>query len=133
MDMLISQSLYQIMLAHTQSAFPQEACGLLAGHENHISHLYLIENILQSPVAFEMNAQQQIEAMINAEEQEFRLIAVYHSHPKGPQTPSITDKKQAYYPELTQIIISLHERSNPITRAFTIINEEVTEIRLILE
>ncbi len=91
--------------------------------DNHISHIYFIENILQSPVAFEMNAQQQIEAMLNAEEQELELLAAYHSHPQGPQTPSITDMVKAYYPDLVQIIVSLHDRSHPTVRAFTIINE----------
>ena len=133
MDILINQSIYQIMLAHTQAIFPLEACGLLAGQENHISHIYLIDNILHSRVAFEMDAQQQIEAMLNAETQGLEILGAYHSHPHGPQTPSETDIAKAYYPELAQIIVSLHDKSRPSVRAFTIINEHVTEIRLLLK
>jgi proteasome lid subunit RPN8/RPN11 len=133
MKILIQPTIYQIMLAHTQHLFPQEACGLLAGQENYISHFYSIENILHSPVAFEMDAQQQIEAMLNAEERGFDLLATYHSHPHGPQTPSPTDIAKAYYPELAQIIISLHVRANPTVRGFTIIDEHVTELQLLLQ
>ena len=133
MDILINQSLYQIMLAHTQAIFPLEACGLLAGQENYISHIYLIDNSLHSRVAFEMDAQQQIEAMLHAEERGLELIAAFHSHPTGPQTPSETDIAKAYYPELVQIIVSLHDQSRPSVRAFTIINEHVTEIQLLLK
>ena len=133
MDILIRFPVYQIMLAHAQTALPMEACGLLAGQDNLISHIYIIENTLLSPVAFEMDAQQQIEAMLNVEAKELELLAAYHSHPRGPQIPSETDISKAYYPELTQIIVSLHNRSIPRVRAFTIINELVTEIRLLLK
>ncbi len=129
MDILINQSLYQIMLAHTQAIFPLEACGLLAGQENYISHIYLIDNSLHSRVAFEMDAQQQIEAMLHAEERGLELIAAFHSHPTGPQTPSQTDVAKTYYPELAQIIIALDNRENPSTRAFTIVDGEITELQ----
>jgi proteasome lid subunit RPN8/RPN11 len=103
----IQPTVFQIMLAHVQSGLPLEACGLLAGQDNFISHIYIIDNILRSPVAFEMDAQQQIEAMLNVEAQGLELIAIYHSHPQGPQAPSQTDIAKAYYPELAQIIVSL--------------------------
>jgi len=133
MDILIRPTVYQIMLAHTQAAFPLEACGLLAGQDNSVSHIYFIENILHSPVAFEMDAQQQIEVMLNSEALDLNLLAAYHSHPQGPQSPSETDIAKAYYPEMIQIIISLLDQSSPSVRAFTIINEHVADIRLILK
>ena len=133
MQPLIRRSVFQIMLAHTQASYPLEACGLLAGQDNCISHIYIIENILHSPVAYEMDPQQQLEAMLNLEDLDLELLAAYHSHPQGPQTPSETDIAKAYYPDLAQIIVSLHDQLNPIVRAFTIANEQVTEIRLQLK
>ena len=130
MDVLIRKPIYQTMLAYVQDALPLEACGLLAGRDNLISHIYLIDNIMRSPVAFEMDAQQQIEAMLHVEEQELELIAAFHSHPLGPQTPSQTDVAKAYYPELAQIIIALDSSENPSTRAFTIIHEEISELQI---
>ena len=118
------------MLAHVQDALPFEACGMLAGKDKLISHIYVIENILRSPVEFEMDAQQQFEAMMHAEEVGLELIAAFHSHPAGPQTPSQTDVARAYYPDLAQFIIALGNRSHPSTRAFTIINQEITEMKV---
>lgn len=130
MDIVIPRPIYQIMLAHVQDALPLEACGLLAGLDDLISHIYLINNILRSPVEYEMDPQQQIEAMLNVEEQGLSLIAAYHSHPMGPHTPSQTDVARAYYPELAQIIIALGDRESPSTRAFTIVDEEISELKV---
>ena len=118
----IQRSLYLTMLAHTQASFPLEACGLLAGLEERVSHLYIIENILHSPTAYEMAGRQQLEAMLHVENLGLELLAGYHSHPAGPNKPSKTDIALAYYPDLTQIIISLQDRSQPKVGAFTIID-----------
>lgn len=130
MDLRIVDTIYQIMLAYVQSRLPLEACGLLAGENGVINHIYLVENILQSPVTFEMDAQQQIEAMIHAEEQGLALLAAFHSHPFGPQTPSQTDVAKAYYPDMAQIIIALGNAGQPSVRAFTIVEQEIAELRL---
>lgn len=121
----IQRSLYLAMLAHTQAAFPLEACGLLAGSNMRVSNLYIIENILHSPTAYEMNGRQQLETMLHVEKQGSDLLAAYHSHPSGPNSPSVTDIAQAYYPDLIQLIISLRDRSQPGVGAFTIVNGQV--------
>jgi proteasome lid subunit RPN8/RPN11 len=130
MDLLIADTIYQVMLAYVQSKLPLEACGLLVGKDGIITHIYLIENILQSPVTFEMDAQQQIEAMIHAEEQGLELLAAFHSHPFGPQTPSQTDVAKAYYPDMAQIIIALGSPEQPSVRGFSIVEQAIAELRL---
>lgn len=130
MGLLISDTVYQIMLAYVQSRLPLESCGLLAGENGVISHIYCIDNILHSPVTFEMDAQQQIEAMIHAEEQGFVLLAAFHSHPFGPQTPSQTDVAKAYYPDMAQIIIALADPEQPSVRAFMIVEQEISDLPL---
>ena len=118
------------MLAHTQTAFPFEACGLLAGRNGQASHLYIIENILRSPIAYEMAGQQQLDAMLHVEKLGLDLLAAYHSHPTSPNQPSETDIAQAYYPDLIQIIISLQDRSQPSIGAFTIIDGLVQRLEI---
>ena len=128
----IRKSVLNVLFAHTQIAYPQEACGFLAGTGNYIHHLYLIENILQSHVAYEMDAQQQIEAMLHVEEIGIKLLATYHSHPTGPSFPSPTDVAQSYYPELLHLIISLKNRTEPDVKAFLIDENKIKEIKLIV-
>lgn len=130
MKIFLPKPIWQIMLAHVQQARPWEACGLLAGKEKRVAHIYLIDNVLQSPVAYEMDAPQQLQAMLHAEEEGLDLIAAFHSHPTGPETPSPTDVEKAYYPDLAQIIISLKDHTNPATRAFLIRDGNVTELSL---
>jgi proteasome lid subunit RPN8/RPN11 len=132
-QIMIRRPIFDTLLAHVQAFYPQEACGFLAGTGQSIQHQYVIENILQSTVAYEMNAQQQIEAMLHVEELGVELLASYHSHPAGPCWPSPTDIAQAYYPGLLYLIVSLNNRSTPEIKAFKIAENEVEEITLVLE
>lgn len=124
----IKQPIYESMLKQLQAAYPLEACGLLAGQDYTATRLYAINNILQSPTAYEMEPLQQVRALLEIEAVGELLLAIYHSHPQGPQTPSVTDVARAYYPEAIQIIVSLEEPTSPIVRAFTIIDGLVDEI-----
>lgn len=124
----VENSVYTAVIAEGQAGYPLEICGLLAGQNGRITHHYPIHNIHQSPVAFEMEPKQQIETMLAIEAQKQELLGIYHSHPKGPATPSPTDIAQAYYPELIQFILSLKERERPSLRAFTIVDGHVDEI-----
>lgn len=124
----LTQSQYQALLNQMQAAYPLEACGLLAGRENKVAHLYPISNIRKSPVEYEMDPTEQLAAMMDLEDRGWELIGIYHSHPHGPQVPSPTDVAQAYYPEAAYIIVSLSGQHDPGVRAFTITSGEVGEI-----
>lgn len=109
----LSRPIYELMLWYVSAEMPNEACGLLAGRDGHANHLYLIENRLHSPTAFEMSPRQQIHAMLDIEAQGLALLAAFHSHPTGPSRPSSTDVAQAYYPDVAQIILSLQQPAQP--------------------
>lgn len=126
----ISRPDYQTMLAQLQAAYPLEACGLMAGRDRRVERLYPIDNILSSPTAYEMDPHQQLQAMLTIEEAGWDLIAIYHSHPHGPETPSATDVDRAYYPDTVYVIVSLSQRHRPSVRAFTIVNGQIDEIPL---
>lgn len=102
----------------------------MAGRPGRVTRLYHIENILHSPVAYEMNPRQQMEAMLAVEKAGLQLVAIYHSHPRGPETPSGTDVARAYYPEVAQVIVSLADRRRPVTRAFAVAGERVDELEV---
>jgi proteasome lid subunit RPN8/RPN11 len=126
----ISQPIYLAMLDHLQAVYPREGCGLLAGQGEQASHLYAIDNIRQSPTRFEMDPLQQVKAMLHMEARGWSLLAIYHSHPQGPETPSATDVARAYYPEAAHLIVSLRHWAQPVVRAFTIVDGRVDEIAL---
>ncbi len=119
------------MLDHLQACYPLEGCGLLAGAgARSVTAVYPIDNILQSPTAYEMDPQQQIQAMLALEAADWQMLAIYHSHPQGPEHPSTTDIAQAYYPEALHIIVSLREQTAPVVRAFRILGQEVVEQKI---
>jgi proteasome lid subunit RPN8/RPN11 len=126
----ISIAQYETLVQQALSAYPLEACGLMAGNEVRVQRLYPANNILKSPIAYEMDPTQQLQAMIDMEQRGWELIAIYHSHPQGPPVPSATDVAQAYYPEAAHVIISLTDQQRPTIRCFNIISGKVTEIPL---
>ncbi len=113
---------------HLQMCYPLEGCGLVAGDDaGRVTAVYPITNILHSPTAYEMDPSQQIQAMLDLEAHGWQILAIYHSHPQGPETPSPTDIALAFYPETAYMIVSLRERSAPVVRAFQIVAQEVVE------
>ena len=127
----IKRPLLEKMLDHLQACYPLEGCGLLAGDaQGRVTAVYPIENSLHSPTTYEMEPHQQIEAMLALEAAGWQLLAIYHSHPQGPEQPSTTDIAQAYYPEALHIIVSLREQTVPVVRAFQILGQEVIEQKI---
>lgn len=131
--LIIKRPLYQAMVAHLQANYPLEACGILAGVENLVTHIYAIDNRLASPVTYEMDPQQQIKAMIDLEDRGWEMVAIFHSHPTGPEQPSPTDIAQAYYPECVYIIVSLANKETPVVRGFRIENGRYHELKINVE
>lgn len=121
---------YLAMLAHLQAVYPLEGCGLLAGRAGRVQRVYPVDNALRSPTEYEMDPHQQLKAMLDLEDAGLELLAIYHSHPQGPQEPSPTDVARAYYPEAAQIIVSLADPQRPSARAFSIAGGQVEELLL---
>lgn len=129
----LSRPLVAQLLAHVDSVYPEEGCGLVAGRERVATAVYPIENILHSQTAYEMAPLPQIETMLAIEADGDDLYAIYHSHPHSPAYPSSTDVGQAYYPEAIYLIVSLQERRQPVVRGFRIVDGVVTETAVNIE
>lgn len=128
---LMTQAFLNQIINHLQTCYPEEGCGLVAGDDaGRVTAVYPIENSLHSPTAFKMNPQQQIQAMLELEANDWQLLAIYHSHPHGPETPSRTDIQQATYPEALTLIVSLAEQTAPVLRLFHITGPTVTEKKI---
>ncbi len=100
----IGGSFYQTMLDDVKFRAPEEACGILAGHNNHANHVYVLTNELHSQVAYRMHPQEQISAFLDMESQGLEMLAIYHSHPTGPEVPSDTDLAEFAYPGVYSLI-----------------------------
>jgi proteasome lid subunit RPN8/RPN11 len=112
--LLISAVNWQVMLDHVRSCVPEEACGLLGGRMQDAARAEVVlpvANQLHSPVKFRMDPAGQLKALNILEESGFDLIAIFHSHPAGPEIPSLTDQAEFYYPGVLTLIFSPMEGS----------------------
>ena len=131
-ELRIEQRYFEQMLDHLSYSLPHEGCGFLAGKEGFVNRVYGVSNQLASPSAFEMNPQQQLDAMMDIEDQALDLLAIFHSHPDGPEFPSTLDVSSAYYPETITLVVSFAGTEQPVARAFYIWDEQIREIRIVI-
>lgn len=94
------------IFAHVEACAPEEGCGLLAGRSGKVELTILITNQLHSPVRYNMEPKELIKAFCDIEVRGMELLAVFHSHLKGPSTPSGTDLAEYTYIEAHMIILS---------------------------
>ena len=102
------------MLAQAVAERPLECCGLLAGpavpgaSERRVVRRYPLVNAAASPIEYESDSRSMLNAFKDMRRQGWDLLAVYHSHPTSPPTPSRKDIERNYYgDELVHFIISL--------------------------
>jgi proteasome lid subunit RPN8/RPN11 len=86
------------MQRHINYEAPLEACGLLGGKEGRVELVLAVKNAAQSKVLFQMDPKAQLRAMEQIEAEGLDLVAIFHSHPRGPSVPSPTDIQEAAYP-----------------------------------
>jgi proteasome lid subunit RPN8/RPN11 len=126
----IPAPLWDAMQADVQARSPEEACGLVAGTDRLAQNVIPVANVLHSPVRYRMDPQAQIDAFLALEAQGQELLAIYHSHPAGPETPSPTDIAEAYYPDSLYLIWST-AAAGWRCRGFQIVRGAVTEIEVV--
>ena len=129
MNLVLAPGLLDRVIEHAKSKFPQEACGLLVGRGS-ADRFIPMENVLASSTAYEMDPAQLIGTFRDLRSGGEELLAIYHSHPRGPARPSTTDIDRAYYPEAVHLIVSLADPECPQAAAFRIIEGESLEVEL---
>ena len=127
--------LWNAMQVHVERETPFEACGILGGRQSgtdlYAQLSYPARNELRSAYRYRMDARDQLDAFNDLEDRGLELAAIYHSHPQGPVSPSITDIEQAYYPDAVHLIW-FHDGKKWRCRGYTIQAEIVQEIPVII-
>jgi [CysO sulfur-carrier protein]-S-L-cysteine hydrolase len=113
---------------HINEQMPIEACGLLAGKNDTVQTVLEIRNQAQSPVRFVMDPHEQVKAFNWIDSNGLDLLAIFHSHPAGPETVSVTDIAQATY-AVVHIVCS-RKRENWQARGFWIEGGQASEVTL---
>jgi proteasome lid subunit RPN8/RPN11 len=128
-EVALSDRHWQIICSHVEACLPEEACGLLAGTGSRVLQVIPVENSIHSEIRYRMDPVEQLRAFQFIEEQGLELIAIFHSHPQGPDRISQTDIAEAYYPETATIIFYPQGREWQ-ARAYKINQSQASEIPL---
>jgi [CysO sulfur-carrier protein]-S-L-cysteine hydrolase len=106
--MKIPQALIDEMVAHAREDLPNECCGMVGGRNGEAETVIRVANSAASPLRYEMDPQEQYDALKAIEDGGGELLAIYHSHTKSAAYPSQTDVNQAVaWPEQVYLIVSL--------------------------
>jgi len=120
----------QKIYEHCEREYPNEACGILAGHKGTVKKIYSMSNAEPSPAFYVMEPQAQFRVMKEMRQAGLELVGIYHSHTGSRAYPSATDVSLAYYPEAVYLIVTLLDRKHPASRGFSIIEGKITEVRI---
>jgi proteasome lid subunit RPN8/RPN11 len=126
----ITDAVKQGIEAHARRALPTECCGLLSGSNGVITDLHPLRNDADKPeTRYFATPEDLFAAMRRIRDAEQRLLGIYHSHPRSPAYPSVSDVEMAFYPEAFYFIISLEPRVD--LRAFKIERARIEEVAVV--
>lgn len=128
--LILSRRQMDAMQEHVRALSPQEACGLLAGRNSDVAEIIPVTNQAHSPVRFIMDPIEQVKALNWIEQHGMELVGIFHSHPNGPEGPSLTDIEEAAY----EVIYIIWSRQGQVwePRGYRIQDGQTHQVSLIL-
>ena len=130
MKVLLKKADYDKMVAHAKANLPEEACGLIAGHDEDgvrfIEKVYLIENVDHTNEHFTITPKAQLEAIKNMRQNGLKPLGNWHSHPESPSRSSQEDIRLAYDSSASYLILSLMNEE-PVLHSFHVENGQSTK------
>ncbi len=115
--MRITKAVLETVVAHAREALPNECCGLLVGTTDQIERAVRARNMKASPTRYLIDPADHFAVIKEARRTGRTVSGAYHSHPRGPGTPSPTDLAESHDPSLLHVIVSLAE-DPPAVRAY---------------
>lgn len=136
MALQMARAQVEAMIEHARQEFPDECCGLLAGHQGRVEVLFRGRNVDHSPYTYRLDPGEQLQLFKEMDARGLDLLGIYHSHTRSAAYPSRTDVTQAYYPDAAYVIVSLRDpdaaRDALDVRAFRIKDGVITEEELVV-
>ena len=123
----VDRVFFDEMVEHGLAAFPNEACGLLAGKEGRPVKFFAMANQDASPVSYRLDPKEQLTVFDEIDDEGWDLLGIFHTHTHSEAYPSETDQKQAFYPDALYLLMSLSDRSAPVLRGFRIVDGTISE------
>ena len=108
--------------------YPLEMCGLIAGEPeaDHAVRFYPCHNDAESAKVYTIAPKDFMRAEKDADDRDWEINGVVHSHTHSEPYPSPTDVAQAPDPNWHYVIVSL-KRDAPELRSYRIVDGEIAE------
>ena len=130
--MKVSQALVDEMVAHAREDLPNECCGMVGGRGDEATEVIRVGNSAASPLRYEMDPQEQYNALRAIEDGGGELLAIYHSHTKSAAYPSQTDVNQAVsWPDQIYVIVSLADEDAPDVKAYLLRDLRIADVEIV--
>jgi len=108
----------------------EEACGLVAEADGVSVAVFPATNYYHSPSRYQIDPFEQMPIFKKLDENHWKLMAIYHSHPYGPSELSASDIEQAEYPG-TAYLLWWKENEGWTCRGFAIEQGMVRALEII--
>jgi proteasome lid subunit RPN8/RPN11 len=131
---LIARSLLDELIEHARAEEPNECCGVLAvepGQPPHAVRVHRAVNTAASPLRFEVDGRELLQAIDEIERDGLELGGIYHSHTRTAPYPSQTDINfAANWPGVEWVIVGLAAGQAPEVRSYLIAGADVQEVAI---
>ncbi|MCL6527303.1 MAG: M67 family metallopeptidase [Thermaceae bacterium] len=103
----ISAGLLEQTRTHLRLEAPREGVGLWVGRLGQVDQVIPLPNIHPQPtLAYHAHPGALLQAVQKLDREGLELLAIYHSHPRGPARPSSADQAQAFW-RVPYVILAL--------------------------
>ena len=104
---------------------------MVGGRDGEATEVVRVTNAAATPLRYEMDPQEQYNALKGIEDGGDELLAIYHSHTKSAAYPSQTDVNQAVaWPEQIYVIVSLADEDAPDVKAYLLKDLRIADVTL---
>jgi [CysO sulfur-carrier protein]-S-L-cysteine hydrolase len=107
---------------------PYECCGIGIGPAGEVHEFHPLANVHEQPrTRYEIAAADQLRIYKRADDLDWQITLVFHSHPATEPFPSTTDLDLAGWPDAVYAILGC-ATTPPTLRAYRIVERVVTEL-----
>jgi [CysO sulfur-carrier protein]-S-L-cysteine hydrolase len=129
-EVRVRAEILEEMIRHARREPEMECCGLLAGRQGVVTHIFPTQNALASAKSYEIPPRELFQIFRGLREDGLQHLGHYHSHLHSENFPSASDIAQAYYPDQAYFIISPQAEAARPARAFLIRDGNVQELKI---
>src|SRR5215217_7576498 len=116
------------IIDHARAELPRECCGVIISHSGRPVELRRLTNVYPGIDFYEPDASELYRLVVEIDDSDSEIGAIYHSHPVSEAHPSPRDVEYAGWPDSVYLICSLEITEQPMIRAFRIVDGAVTEL-----